>query len=183
METLGCYGRGAEPESSIWQASRRRRLEANGTAWHVAWPSGKSWNAWPIPYLSLWGVFSNRRMSLGKSLDGGGGSSFPVWILNQSNSRSRGGGNVGSAPLFFCAFQGREKSLLLGLGIFVFRHFHGPAAGGGKGAKSRRFACCMSSAASVSLRVPAMRCKTAGVSPGRRYCAGWGKANRVSRGV
>ena len=35
------------------------------------------------------------------------------------------------------------------------------------GAKSRRFACCMRFAASVSLRVSAMRCKTAGVSPGR----------------
>src|SRR2546423_14216008 len=58
-----------------------------------------------------------------------------------------------------------------GLGV-VMEKDH--LAGGSNGVKSRRFACCMRCAASVSLRVSAMRCKTAGVSPGRRYCAGLG---------
>src|SRR5208337_794790 len=97
--------------------------------------------------------------------------------------RSRGGGNVGSAPLFFALSKEEKNPRLCRRGILLFRHFHGPPAGGRKGAKSRRLACCMRAAASVSLRIPAMRCKTAGVSPGRRYCAGLGKANRVSSGV
>src|SRR5271154_1866320 len=62
----------------------------------------------PLPTAAI-AVFSNRRMSLGKSVEGGGGSCFLVWILNQSSSRRRGGGNVGSAPLVFALSQEERK--------------------------------------------------------------------------
>jgi hypothetical protein len=88
------------------------------------------------------------------------------------------------ARLWVLRFPRKRKIPALGVGgIFFFLHFHGPATAVRNGVESRRFACYMRCAASVSLRVPAMRCKTAGVSPGRRYCAGLGKANRVSSGV
>jgi len=40
--------------------------------------SGVKRHVWRFRKQDLDAVFSNRRMSLGKSLDGGGGSSFPV---------------------------------------------------------------------------------------------------------
>lgn len=40
-------------------------------------------------------VFSSRRTSLGKRPDGAGGSSFQIWILNQSASRNRGSSCIG----------------------------------------------------------------------------------------
>jgi hypothetical protein len=43
----------------------------------------------------------------------------------RSNSRGRGGGNVESAPLVF-ALSKEEKNPRFGVGIFIFRHFHGP---------------------------------------------------------
>src|SRR5271157_2278829 len=47
-------------------------------------------------------VFSNRRMSLkGRVWTVAEESSFLGWILRKSSSRSRGGGNVESAPLVF----------------------------------------------------------------------------------
>ena len=88
-----------------------------------------------------------------------------------------------SAPLWFALSKEEKDPRFWCLGILLFRHFHGPPAGRGKGAQRRRLACCMRCAASVSLRVAAMRGKTVGVIPARRYCAGWGKANRVSSGV
>src|ERR1035437_5558136 len=53
------------------------------------------------------------------------------------------------------------------MGILLFRHFHGPAGADRNCVKSRRLACCIRWAASVSLWVPAMRCKTATVSRGQ----------------
>src|SRR5208337_524765 len=110
-------------------------------------------------------------------------SSFRDWILTKCSSRSRGGGNVESAPLVYALSKEEKNPRFCLSGIFLFRHFHGPVVAGRKWAKSWRLACCMRCAASVSLRVPAMRCKTATVSPGRRYCAGLGKASSVSSGV
>ena len=99
-------------------------------------------------------------------------SSFLDWILRKSSSRSRGGGNVESAPFFFALSKEPENPRSWFWGIFRFRHFHGPFAGSRNCSKSLRFASCMRWAASVSLRVAAMRCKTATVSPGSRYCSG-----------
>ena len=110
-------------------------------------------------------------------------SSFLDWILRKSSSRSRGGGNVESAPLLFALSKEEKNPRSWFLGIFFFRHFHGAPAGNRNCSNSLRLACCMRWAASVSLRVATMRCKTARVSPGRRYCWGWGRASSVSSGV
>src|ERR1039457_3485425 len=76
--------------------------------------------------------------------------------------------------------------------VCTHRHFHRPCCrelhffpkpAGRNCSKSLRLACCMRWAASVSLRAAAMRCKTATVSPGRKYCAVWDMACSVSSGV
>jgi len=109
-------------------------------------------------------------------------SSFRGWILRKCSSR-RGGGNVESASLLLALSKEEKNPRSCPTGILRFRHFHGRFAGSRNSSNNLRFACCMRWAASVSLRVAAMRCKTATVSPGRRYCAGLGKANSVSSGV
>jgi hypothetical protein len=110
-------------------------------------------------------------------------SSFLGWILTKCSSRSRGGGNVESAPLLYALSKEEGNPRSCFLGIFLLRHFHGPSAGVRNSSNSLRFACCMRWAAAVSPMAPAMRCKAATVSPGRRYCSGCGKASSVSSGV
>src|ERR1039457_7216242 len=54
-------------------------------------------------------------------------SSFRGWILTKCSSRSRGGGNVESAPLVFALSKEEKNPRSWGWGIILFRHFHGPS--------------------------------------------------------
>src|SRR5438045_6654918 len=110
-------------------------------------------------------------------------SSFQVLILNQSNSRSRGGGNVESAPLGFALSKEEKNPRFWGWGIFssvISTALPRPRA------TARRVGVSPAACASrLRCRCGFPRCvvRRRGVSPGRSYCAGLGTGSRVSSGV
>ena len=72
------------PGSRLRRGRDIRVFQKQHRKWHLLWAVFESQCPTPLRDKLRRGrrdgvkVFSNRRMSLGKSLDGGGGSSFPV---------------------------------------------------------------------------------------------------------
>jgi hypothetical protein len=95
-------------------------------------------------------------------------------------------GAEGNVEIGSIDFQdvGESQSVFCG-GSSAHRRFLGPAPQEVNRICSKSFAlaCCMSLAASVSLRTAATRFSALTLSPGRKYWAGWSSSSKVSSGV